>query len=203
MGYGLKYRLYPTLLNQYASFLKNTSAEAKAELLQQINRTKVYSPEIMVKFKKGQKFEDILLKNIAHDLDTALVAEAQALLPSTRVTQHKVSFNYEVVHFYGFADLIGEQRVIDIKTTSHFKKDRHLDNFQNLYLYGLKDQGFKQMEYLSFDGQKIYLETYKYEEIDFESLFIKMKSFTHFLEENRNRITDPKIFVKIENDLFS
>jgi hypothetical protein len=67
-----------------------------------------------------------------------------------------------------------------------------------LYLYALKDKGCLQMDYLIYDFQKIYLETYYLSTFNFNPMLHQMTLFANFLEENRTLIKDRKIFV--END---
>lgn len=200
----IKYRIYPTLLNEYAKYLKNNTHEQKQILLNRINRVSDFDEELLRKFKKGSNFEDAVLKNVKHNFNTNIVQEVQALLPAHRINQNKVVFNHNNIQFYGFADVVGEKRVIDIKTTSKYSKHRFQENFQHLYLYGLKDFGYDSMEYIIYDFEQIYIEKYMLEEIDFDSMLQKMDSFALFLDKNKTLITDKKIFVsELKNDLFA
>jgi len=114
------------------------------------------------------------------------------------ILQVPLKFVFENIQFYGYADVVGEGRVIDIKTTSSYKPLKFQFNFQMLYLYALKDKGCLQMDYLIYDFQKIYVESYFLSTFNFNPMLQQMTLFANFLEENRTLIKDRKIFV--END---
>lgn len=192
----IRYRVYPTLLNTFAKYLSNPSLENRNSLLNRINRISDFDEETLTKFRKGTSFEDAVLKNKKSDFDTVIIEKVKEMLPKSYVSQLAVKFNYGEVQFYGFADVAGEGRVIDIKTTSSYKENKYKTNFQNLYLYALKDQGFTQMEYIIYDFENIIHEIYPLETYDFSLQLHYMEMFKEFLEENRRFITDKKIFVE-------
>ena len=192
----IKYRLYPTLLNEFGKYLGSPTSENRISLMNRINRVVDFDDATLKKFKKGISFEDALLKNKPHSFDQRIVDEAMAILPANRVAQMPVKFNHGNIQFYGFADVVGEGRVIDIKTTSKYTAPKFKFNFQTLYLYGLKEKGCKQMEYLIYDFNKIHIETYTLETFDFSLMLHHMELFTEFLEDNRHFIKDKKIFVQ-------
>jgi CRISPR/Cas system-associated exonuclease Cas4 (RecB family) len=107
-----------------------------------------------------------------------------------------IKFIHQNIQFYGFADVVGEGKVIDIKTTSSYKPNKFQYNFQNLYMYALKDKGCTEMEYIIYDFKEIHIETYSIATYDFSLMLHHMELFTEFLEENRPFITDKKIFVE-------
>ena len=150
---------------------------------------------------KGVSFEDAVCKNIKTDFSPEIIKKAQEYLPRKSKRQVKVSFRRDNIHFYGYADVVGDGRVIDIKTTGRYgKNNTHSENFQNLYLYALKDAGFKQMEYLIYDFEQLHTEIYPIEQLDFEAYFEKMEGFSTFLLKNLPFITDKKI-VRLDNIL--
>jgi hypothetical protein len=199
----VKYQIYPTLINEYIRYAKNQSEEEKARLINRINRIPDYDLETLNKFKKGVSFEDAVLKNRLHNFDENIVKQAKKLLPQPYISQKLIKFNHRDILFYGYADVVGQNRIIDIKTTAKYYEEKYANSAQNLYLYGLRNLGFTQMEYHIFDFEKIHVETYEISTYDFEPLLKQIENFALFLEENRQIIKDKKIFVEPNFDLFS
>jgi CRISPR/Cas system-associated exonuclease Cas4 (RecB family) len=125
-----------------------------------------------------------------------IVEEIRNMLPTSRIEQMPIKFTHQNIQFYGYADVVGEGKVIDIKTTSSYKPNKFQHNFQNLYMYALKDRGCNSMEYIIYDFKEIHIETYSLATYDFGAMLHHMELFTEFLEENRPFITDKKIFVE-------
>ena len=146
-----QFHFYPTLLNEYQRYLNAPSLVTKGKLLNRINRVPERDPEVLDRFKKGISFESAVLKNRAGEFKLNLIQEAFDLLPKRKKTQQLLSFQHQNIRFYGYADVLGEGRVIDLKSTAKHRPGRHDLNFQTLYLYALIDAGFKQMEYIICD----------------------------------------------------
>jgi hypothetical protein len=192
----IKFKVYPTLLNSYQKYLNEPTEVAKQELINRINRVNDYDLETLNRFKKGTSFEDAVLKNHQHEFDHSKVLELRSMLPERYISQKLIKFTHKNIQFYGYADVVGDHKIIDIKTTSKYKSNKYVDNFQNLYLYGLKDMGFTEMEYLIFDFEKIHVEKYALKTFDFEHMLSKMEDFATFLDINRGLIRDKKIFIE-------
>jgi hypothetical protein len=198
-----QFHFYPTLLNEFQHFLKNPDGLSKQRLLNRINRIPETDPQTLEKFKKGIRFEDAVLKEKASEFPLELLQEVRSLLPANRKTQQLVSFVHENIRFYGYADVLGEGRVIDLKSTAKYRPGRYDLNFQNLYLYALQDFHFKSMEYIICDFEQIYTETYQLNTYDFTPLLDQMKEFRAFVIDHKNLISDKKIIQKVKPDLFS
>lgn len=196
----IKYRIYPTLLNEYSKYLNDPTSEKFKQLLNRINRISDFDEQTLLKFKKGIRFEEAVVKNIPHDFEPEIINNAKALLPTARVLQMPVKFNHNAIQFYGFADVVGEGRVIDLKTTGSYKGQKFKANPQNLYMYALKNQGCVQMEYIVYDFKELYHEIYRLDEYDFEPLLKLLDAFGIFLEKNKSSITDKKLFVKEQSE---
>jgi len=192
----IKYRLYPTLLNEFGKYLSSTTLEMRTQLLNRINRIRDFDDATLKRMKKGSNFEDAVLKNKTHIFENQIVEKVRNMLPTSRVEQMPIKFHHQNIQFYGFADVVGEGKVIDIKTTSSYKPQKFQHNFQNLYMYALKDKGCTDMEYIIYDFKEIHIETYALATYDFGPMLHQMELFTEFLEENRKFITDKKIFVE-------
>jgi CRISPR/Cas system-associated exonuclease Cas4 (RecB family) len=192
----IKYRLYPTLLNEFGKYLGSPTLEMRTSLLNRINRVRDFDDATLKRMKKGSNFEDAVLKNKPHAFENKIVEEVRNMLPTARVEQMPIKFTHQNIQFYGFADVVGEGKVIDIKTTSSYRPHKFQYNFQNLYMYALKDKGCSSMEYIIYDFKEIHIETYPLATYDFSAMLHHMELFTEFLEENRQFITDKKIFVE-------
>lgn len=198
----IRYQVYPTLLNQFHKYLLVKMQEvenevvARKELLDRINRVPITDEELLKKFKRGNNFEKAVIEFADHDFDENLVESVRKLLPRRAFKQKLITFEYENIKFYGYADIVGENRIVDIKTTSEYSENTHAFNFQTLYLFGLKEQGFQTMEYIITDLKEIFVEKYSLDDFDFKPMLSEMRLFTEFLEQNRAEITDSKIFVE-------
>lgn len=129
-------------------------------------------------------------------------------IPQCRV-EAVLPTKYGNVLLYGYADYVCMDRVIDLKTTSVYDFGKFGDRSQKeVYPYCLFKSGemteVNEFEYLVCKWKKsvnapwraeIYKETYS---IDMErleeSLRGRVETFVEFLERNRHRITDRKIF---------
>ena len=192
----IKYRLYPTLLNEFGKYLGSPTLEMRTQLLNRINRVRDFDDATLKRMKKGSIFEDAVLKKKPHVFENKIVEEIRNMLPTSRIEQKPIKFTHQNIQFYGFADVVGEGKVIDIKTTSSYKPNKFQHNFQNLYMYALKDKGCSSMEYIIYDFKEIHIETYSLATYEFGAMLHHMELFTEFLEENRPFITDKKIFVE-------
>jgi CRISPR/Cas system-associated exonuclease Cas4 (RecB family) len=192
----IKYRLYPTLLNEFGKYLGSPTLEMRTQLLNRINRVRDFDDATFKRMKKGSNFEDAVLKKKPHVFENKIVEEIRNMLPTSRIEQMPIKFTHQNIQFYGFADVVGEGKVIDIKTTSSYKPNKFQHNFQNLYMYALKDKGCSSMEYIIYDFKEIHIEAYSLATYEFAAMFHHMELFTEFLEENRPFITDKKIFVE-------
>lgn len=192
----INYQFYPTILNEYQRYLNRPTAEQKEQLLRRINRIPEFDSELLAKFQKGISFEEAVLKDKPHDFSEEMVQQARNWLPKRSKTQQLVQFVFQNIRFYGYADVVGEGRVIDIKTTSNYRTNQHETNFQNLYLYGLKAAGFRQMEYLIYDFKTLHVETYYLDSYDFQPMLDKMVLFSQFIEQHKTLITDKKIRIE-------
>ncbi len=200
----LRYQFYPTLLNEYHRYLASPTKEAFSSLIDRINRVPITDSELLKSFGRGISFEDAVLKNKPHAFNSELVQEAKNLLPKKLKSQQFIQFIHKNIRFYGYADVVGESRVVDIKTTQNHRPNRHEHNFQNLYLYALKRAGFRRMDYLICDFSKIYVESYQVASYDFDLLLDEMEQFAVFLEDNKKFITDKKILVEeVSGGLFA
>ena len=199
----IHYRFYPSLLNTFSRYLRGGNF-SEQDLLDSINRVPTLSTAAQ---QRGVSFEDAVVKGTDETrFDPDLLQKVRKLLPRPIVeTQVYCQWEIDDVLFYGYVDLIGKFKAVDIKTTGSYQKDRFLFNHQNLYLHALKRRGIKLMEYVITefrpDGTTdVHLESYSLLH-PIEKQLEEIRLFKAFLEDNRTKITDPKIFVADGQDV--
>lgn len=192
------YKIYPTLLNTFSLYRRGLTNEqgqtyvSFEELIDRINRVPKPANEAQ---QRGTDFETALLKGEGEEaFAPTILAEMRKHLPARYRTQVYVQARIKNVLLYGFVDVVGATKAIDIKTTSHYTPDKFGLNHQNLYLLGLRDLGIRQLEYLITDFSAVYLEKYQLNSYNFDPLFEELTAFVEFVETHRALITDTKIF---------
>ena len=188
-----QYRFYPTLLNTFSRFL-NGGNLTEQQLLNAINR--VPSPTTQAQ-QRGTSFEETLIKGTGEEqFDATILQKMRKLLPRPIVdTQVYCQWQIDDVLFYGYVDLIGKYKAVDIKTTGSYQPGRYLFNHQNLYLHALKRQGIKLMEYLITDFTDVYVESYALTH-SIDRQLEEIRLFKAFINEHKEQITDKKIRTK-------
>ena len=188
-----QYRFYPTLLNTFSRFL-NGGNLTEQQLLDAINR--VPSPTTQAQ-QRGTSFEETLIKGTGEEqFDATILQKMRKLLPRPIVdTQVYCQWQIDDVLFYGYVDLIGKYKAVDIKTTGSYQPGRYLFNHQNLYLHALKRQGIKLMEYLITDFTDVYVESYALTH-SIDRQLEEIRLFKAFINEHQEQITDKKIQTK-------
>ena len=185
-----KYRLYPTLLNLFDRYQKGYINDN--ELIDRINRLPVPQTEAQA---KGSSFEEAVIKGTNEELyDAAILSKVRALLPRPMLkTQVYCEYQLDDVLLYGYVDVIGKMLAVDIKTTKKYVPGCYGQSHQNFYLPALKSKGIRTLRYVITDFQEVYQEDYD-QNVDFSFQEMQIKSFCNFIEENRKRITDRRIF---------
>lgn len=188
----IKYRFYPTLLNTFSWYLRGGSITDQ-DMIAVINR--VPTPTTAAQ-ERGISFEEAVVKGTDEDrFDPDILAKVRKLLPRPIVdVQVYCQWEIEDVLFYGYVDLIGKYKAVDLKTTKAYQKDRYLNNHQNLYLHALKRKGIRLMEYVITDFTDVYVESYPLTH-PIERQLEEIRQFKQFLNQHRELITDKKIFV--------
>ncbi|MVM32959.1 hypothetical protein GO755_23160 [Spirosoma sp. HMF4905] len=188
----INYRFYPSLLNVFSRYLAGGNLSAQ-ELINSINR--VPTPTTAAQ-ERGISFEEAIVKGTNEDrFDAEIVKKVRKLLPRPIVdTQVYCQWELDDVLFYGYVDLIGKFKAVDLKTTASYQPGRYVHNHQNLYLHALKRKGIKLMEYVITDFSDVYVESYTLTH-PIDKQLEEIRLFKTFLEEHRPLITDKKIFV--------
>ena len=147
--------------------------------------------------------------------DTEACKEAARYFGRQAIPQHfckgVITTAYGDVELYGYADEIVRDKVYDIKTTSAYQFGKFERAWQkDVYPYCLVASGemksVSEFEYTVFQltkpsarnpviGAKMYAEAYTYDHTESEKrLRSFLERFIEWLEANRERITDEKIF---------
>ncbi|WP_428654291.1 hypothetical protein [Runella sp.] len=186
----IAYRFYPSLLNTYSRFLQGKLSEQ--DLLDRINRVKIPSTEAQL---RGVSFEDAVLKGIGEDqFDLQILQTVRQRLPKPIIkTQVYCQYQIDDVLIYGYADVLGKDEVVDLKTTAHYEPGRYKHDHQNFYLPAFYKKGIRQLRYLITDFKEVYEEVYD-RKTHFEAQLKELYQFKLFLQEHQSLITDAKIF---------
>jgi hypothetical protein len=192
------YKIYPTLLNTYSMYLnetKNSAGELMVpfeEMIDRINRVKKPTTQAQ---QKGINFETALTTGSGEEqFPENILEKMRSLLPPKYKTQFYVQTVVGEVQLYGYVDLVGGNKAYDIKTTRSYTAPKFEDNFQNLYLLGLKKWGITTLDYLITDFTEVYVESYDFDSYNFSPLLEVLDNFVWFLEQHRKVIRDKKIF---------
>lgn len=192
------YHIYPTLLNTYSLFTekvvdKNGDLLVTFEkLIASINREAkpVSDPQ-----QTGINFENAVITGKgASAFSENILEQIRNKLPKKFKTQVFSKFTLRNVEIYGYIDVLGEGKAIDIKTTNSYAPGKYANNFQNLYLLGLRNKGVNQLDYLVTDFNEVYVESYNVRQFNFNPMLEQIENFTRFLELNKSLISDRKIF---------
>ena len=188
----ITYRFYPSLLNVFSRYLQGGNLTAQS-LIDSINR--VPTPTTAAQ-ERGVSFEEAVVKGTDEDrFDPEIIKKVRKLLPRPIVeTQVYCQWEIDDVLFYGYVDLIGKFKAVDLKTTASYQPGRFVHNHQNLYLHALKRKGIKLMEYVITDFTDVYVESYTLTH-PIDKQLEEIQLLKTFLEEHRPLITDKKIFV--------
>ncbi|MFN8348052.1 MAG: hypothetical protein U0X91_23835 [Spirosomataceae bacterium] len=192
MASKIAFRFYPSLLNTYSRFLKGKISEQ--DLLDRINRVPIPQTEAQA---RGLSFEDAVLKGIGEEFfDAALLAAVRQRLPKPILkTQVYGQYQIDDVLIYGYADVLGRDEVVDLKTTAHYEPGRFQQDHQNFYLPAFAKNGVFQVRYLITDFQQIYEESYDLH-THFDVQLRELYQFKLFLYEHQHLISDTKIFAE-------
>ncbi|WP_338870603.1 hypothetical protein WBJ53_23195 [Spirosoma sp. SC4-14] len=198
----INYRFYPSLLNVFSRYMNGGNLSVQA-LIDSINR--VPTPTTTAQ-ERGISFEEAVVKGTDEErFDEELLRKVRKLLPRPIVdTQVYCQWQIDDVLFYGYVDLIGKYKAVDLKTTASYQPGRYVHNHQNLYLHALKQKGIRLMEYVIAefrpDGSAdVHVESYALTH-PIDKQLEEIRLFKAFLDEHRPLITDKKIFVAAGED---
>lgn len=198
------YNIYPTLLDSFNYFYNFPSIEKEAELLDKINRVK---HEMTNQAQLGVAFENLInsiLKgaNFTNTYDgftfnESVIKEVVLNLEGYEVQKY-VSQNFNIngydVKLFGFVDYIKQPSLVDLKTTSKYKIGKY-KFYSQRHIYSMCLDGITKFTFLVTDFEGVMKEPYfisKRESMKY--LNESIPKFIEFIESNREKITDTKIF---------
>ena len=192
-------RVYPTLLNTFSLFLhEKTNSEGNLmvdlqEMLDRINRVPRPTTEAQ---QKGIDFEKAITTGANEEMFSEYVIEkTRALLPPRYKTQVYTETRYKDCIIYGYVDIVGNNKAIDLKSTRVYTGPKFEYNHQNLYLLGLQNYGIKTLDYVITDFSEVYVESYHIDSYNFSDLYKEIDAFSDFVNSHRKQIRDKKLFV--------
>jgi hypothetical protein len=202
------YAFYATLLDSFAYYLRNESEGAQQEFLDRVNRVQTPKKDPQL---RGTAFEVVVEKAAVegvfptepvkvHDLKVAphiIEQFAQGMQKASRQVYVETILQtaYGPVKVYGFVDEILGGTAFDTKTTGKYEFPKFLGAWQHpAYLEALKPLGVDRFVYRITDFVDYFEEEYFYRSSDTDRLISHCAHLVEFLEANRARITDRKVF---------
>jgi hypothetical protein len=207
----INYQIYPTILD---SFYWAKRLGKWQELIDKINRVKVAEwPEAV---QKGMCFEQtvnellnkqpgtrpkevngqLIYRNTKYDFDAKLVDLVVKKLSNCQDKQQFVQGEINTplggVKLYGYIDYVYPEFYIDLKTCGEYKKDKYKTNAQHKCypIIGSK----KSLTYYITDFRHTFTETYVLTPALKDEFVGELTEFIEWLNQNKEQITDTKIF---------
>jgi len=215
--------IYEKYFNEKMSFAEY-EAQAKQELIDRINRVpfdsdaadkgtafnelvdvlahKITSDKIT--FTEEKEIYTVKYKDRKFTFDKA-ICEAISEKIKGAIPQYFCSADLNIgdniVNLYGYIDEVKEFTIIDIKTTGSYQAFKFRNNWQHIvYPFCLNESGIYIDSFIymivEFTSKNVNLhdEIYKYKQSDVCRLIEICDKLILFLEQNKNLITDKKIF---------
>lgn len=195
--------VFPTLVDSFLWMERIGTPEKFQELIDKINRVPFEMPE---QVKKGMAFEECvnlrltgqkIYEKDGFKFDSVLIDRIASKLSNTTGIQKwiekTVPFKYGNVRIGGFLDYDYETKSVDLKTTSNYRLGKYTDNQQHK-AYGLIESHKTDFIYLVSDMTNMYVEPYKNKPEYHEEFLFNCERLYEFTQENRELITDNRIF---------
>lgn len=194
----------PTTIDSFLWYEKMGKPEDKFnELINKINKVPIEYPESA---KKGVAMEDVVNLNISGQkiynkdgfkFDPVLVDKIANKLKNNIGTQKWIEkivpFKHGLFRVGGFLDYDYKDISVDLKTTGRYSLGKFKDNQQHR-AYGLIEPHKKEFTYLVTDFENMYIEPYKNKTEYHDEFIHNVEGFWEFVQENKNIITDTRIF---------
>ena len=206
--------VYPTLLNYWQDFCNQKGYEKQGEeilfipdeqaMLDKINRKDRVTTEAM---QRGIDFEDYVLgrKPCPSGPIEAPVTEVKRILPK-RGMDNKLTYGVygteklDII-IYGYMDYLVSGAIFDIKSIGRYDEvNKYANSHQLWYLRNMEPFGFRKMCFVVENNNNVFVETYDRKEIDWVLLWGEISLLTEFLQDNRDKILDQRIFTDVTTD---
>lgn len=209
-----KYRFYATLLNAYQWYLTSESETAFQEFIDKINRVEFKSEAA----DKGTAF-NLLIDGIIDGTITEMGVEDKYVfngfefpvsiaMECAEYVQHGITQIREsgfidtplgLIEVYGDIDyVLPAMEQVDLKTTKAYEFGKYIATWQHIvypYCYHEKTGLSPTFTYLATDFKHVVKEQYIYNHNrDYPKLYSICVELAQFIEQNRQLITDLKIF---------
>lgn len=210
-----KYRIYASLLDSFDWYLRSEKEESFQELIDKINRVPFTSEAaergtdfntcidyLLCGEGEQQTYLDLINK---HEFSREVILEVCGKMVKP-IPQHRTSGILQTskgdVELYGDVDYIEFTKAIDLKTTKNYELGKYANSWQRkVYPFCLRSEGIEidTFEFLVTDFEHVYREPYPVDPLgDMMDLINITEHFIEFLEANRDKITDKKIFNQLE-----
>ncbi len=206
----IKYKIPPSTLDSFAWMRKSEDDGAVQEFLDRLNRVEIQPSDAML---RGSAFEDVLnamamgvppseegglVKVHDREVEIAVFRRVhERLRGSLRqvYVEAPLQTSRGEVLIYGYVDFLLRDTIIDTKTTAKYVFPKYLHGFQRpAYLHCLDGTGIDKFLFLVTDFDDVYEERYDRSADDLERLREGCTDLIEFLEANRDKINDKKLF---------
>ncbi|HSA75847.1 MAG TPA: hypothetical protein VLE21_06640 [Candidatus Nitrosocosmicus sp.] len=184
----MKYLITPSLLNSWHWFLKSDDLEkARNEFELTLKRVPIPDNQFM---RAGREFEDKVQKScltnkVYEDSDKKYASCVNEVVDLVKggIWQVKVGKDINIdgqeFYIYGRLDILNMSKVQDIKFVSTYTVGKYIDNPQTpLYFECIPEVDL--FEYIISDGESVYIESYRREDII--PIEFEIRTFMHFLK---------------------
>jgi hypothetical protein len=202
------YQVYATLLDSFAWYKRDESEVAQQDLLDRINRVEKPRTDAQL---RGMAFEArVEMAAVGGVYPTEPVLCHDKKVPAWLIEQFAkgrgaaarqvyvetlIPTLYGPVKVYGMVDEILGDTAADIKTTSNYEFPKYLRAWQHpCYLEALRPMGISRFVYRITDFEGYFEEEYSYKRSDTDRVISEVAQLVEFLEANRARINNRKIF---------
>lgn len=202
------YQVYATLLDAFSWYKRSEDEKAQQEFLDKVNRVQTPRSDAQL---RGLAFELAVEKAAVEGIyPTAPVQVHDRKVPPQIIEQFAQGMGrasrqvfvettlptlYGPIRLYGKVDEILGDTAYDTKTTSSYDFPKYLHAWQHpVYLEALRPTGISRFVYRITDFEGYFEEEYFWRQSDTDRLISECAQLIEFLEANRARITDRKIF---------
>jgi hypothetical protein len=217
------YNIYPTLLDSFQRYLNDPESEVQ-EMINKINRVPFVSEaadkgtafnEVVDQFLRDRLLFEGFIESPLEEWVYTFTRENRKWVFSFKKSILKEFYNrlagavpqiyleseimtkYGEVKLYGYADEMKGDTIFDIKTTSRYEFPKFLHNWQHrAYLHAQVqlESHIDRFQYLVTDFNNVFTEDYTYHPRMERELISICERLIEFVEDNRDKITDKKIY---------
>ena len=209
------YNFWATLLNDFNHYQNEVGYEkgddfvpfvTEQNLIDKLNRVPFEATEAM---DKGNAFElavglnknEVVFGEKNYSFDKTLIGQLHEKVAGgayQKGLKYTITFDDCMVNFYGYADFIRRDTIIDLKTTGQYTFPKFDKSFQHkVYLCGANQMGYKlnKFQYLVTDFKDYFYELYPFDEEKYhQELKMIAIDLIAFINSRRLMITNEDLF---------